>query len=111
MKGKKKNKNKWIPVSKRLPEDFLPVLVTGDDGAGPYVNIAMRINEKWYMKIGNEPLSVPITAWQKKPIPYGSKKKNFDEIDIAINTIMYELYHTMKGETKDAGDRSDKNQD
>ena len=90
--------SKWIPVDKKLPEEFEPVLVTALTDIGPYVNICMRIGDGWYLRLGENPISLQVVAWKRKPKPFGLTGERPEKNDVMVNRIMYDLYGKMKGE-------------
>ena len=91
--------SKWIPVEEKLPTEFEPVLVTAlTPLGGSYVNICMLIEGEWYKNIGEEPISLKIVAWRKKPKPYGHKGEYDYEGDAHVNRIVFDLEKIMRGE-------------
>jgi len=64
---------RWIPVSERLPEDNIYVLVTDDAGGLATIGVdAMytdrRKNHGWYV-------SQKVTAWMPLPQPYKAESE------------------------------------
>lgn len=81
--------NRWIPVSERLPEKNVWVLVTVEQSGKRYQEIMRRNNytEAWTDDIDN--YTDEITAWQPLPEPY--KAENHETCKGCIEPcIMYE---------------------
>lgn len=91
---------KWIPVTEKLPDEFRTVLISVVDEECHLsaVNTALMIHGEWYIRIGEKPLSTKPNAWMPLPIPYGIKKKDYDEVSITLShAIMYELWNIFEG--------------
>lgn len=71
---------RWIPVSERLPEDGIDVLVTDDSGGYATIGIDCMYTKKysgerdWFE-------AQRVTAWMPLPEPYKEKKNNANKID------------------------------
>ena len=62
---------KWIPVNKGYPEDYQNVLVSFyESETFKAVNVAMRIDGNWYLRLCEPPITLPINAWMPLPEPY-----------------------------------------
>ena len=70
-----KNKGEWIPISERLPEKNVWVLVTVEQSGMRYQEIMRRNNyiEGWTDNIDN--YTDEITAWQPLPEPYKAESE------------------------------------
>lgn len=68
------NKSRWIPVSERLPEKNVWVLVTVEQNGNRYQEIMRRHNyiEAWTDNIDN--YTDGITAWMPLPETYNAEK-------------------------------------
>lgn len=61
---------KWIPVTKRLPEDYVIVLVSGRVNGLAATNMAFCKDRKWYRTFDWKEWKVDIEAWMPLPEPY-----------------------------------------
>ena len=68
------NKGEWIPVSERLPEKNIWVLVTVEQNDNRYQEIMRRnvYTEEWTDNIDN--YTDEITAWMPLPEPYKEER-------------------------------------
>ena len=91
---------KWIPVTEELPDEFRTVLISvvDEECRLSSVDTAMMIHGEWYFRIGEKPLSTKPNAWMPLPIPYGIKKKDYDEGEMTLlRAIIYELWKIFEG--------------
>jgi len=62
---------KWIPMNEALPDEYQFVLVSFYENEDyKAVNIAYRIGEQWYLRLGETPIVLPLNAWMPLPEPY-----------------------------------------
>ena len=63
---------KWIPIENFLPEEYEQVVISVYDkqlNLGG-VNVAFYIDGKWYLRLGEEPIKLPVNAWMPLPEYY-----------------------------------------
>lgn len=54
---------KWIPMSKALPDKYQYVLVSFYENENyKAVNIAYRVGEQWYLRLGEAPITLSLNA-------------------------------------------------
>ena len=67
--------SEWIPVSERLPEKNLWVLVTCDRYGYSYTDIMRRHNFREAWTDGDNIYTYEITAWMPLPEPYKAESE------------------------------------
>ena len=60
----------WIPVNKRLPEEFQIVLISGECKGLRAVNISFLKGNEWIRTFDWKPWNVNVEAWMPLPEVY-----------------------------------------
>lgn len=63
----------WRPISKELPKQGEPCLVTVQDEIGWSVGIAYMLSDRW--KVNGGEIGGNVTAWMPLPKPYSMERQ------------------------------------